>query len=160
MAQARENFQRALALDPGNPDVMSHLGVLALREKDPAGARDWFDKAIARNPRLPGTLTSLGTALVQLGEDERAQLAWKQALELDPRQYDALFNLAILTGRRRQWDEARQYLERFVAVAPRDRYGEEVAEAERLLREMGRARQARATAVTGPKTGFRSPASW
>ena len=144
-SQARENFLRALELEPGNPDVLSHLGVLALRERNPAAARDWFEKALASNPRLPGTLTSLGTAHMQLGEDEKAQLAWKQALELDPRQYDALFNLAILTGRRRQWDEARQYLERFVAVAPRDRYGEEVAEAERLLREMGRARQARAT---------------
>ena len=145
VAQARENFLRALALDPDNADVMSHLGVLALREKNPTAARDWFEKALAKNPKLPGTLTSLGTALVQLGEDDRAQLAWKQALELDPRQYDALFNLAILTGRRRQWDEARQYLERFVAVAPRDRYGEEVAEARRLLNEMGRARPARAT---------------
>ena len=132
-SRARENFLRALELEPDNPDVMSHLGVLALRERNPAEARDWFEKAIAKNPRLPGTLTSLGTALVQLGDDDQAELVWKQALELDPRQYDALFNLAILTGRRRQWDEARQYLERFVAVAPRDRYGEEVAEARRLL---------------------------
>jgi len=136
LAQAREAFQKALAINPGNPDVLSHMGTLSLRERNAAAARQWFEKALQKNPNLPGTLTSLGTALVQLGEDQQALVAWKKAMELDPKQYDALFNLAILTGRHRQFDEARQYLEQFVAVAPRDRYGEELAEANRILRNM------------------------
>jgi arylsulfatase A-like enzyme/Flp pilus assembly protein TadD len=136
LAQARTAFLQALEVDPSNADVLSHLGTLSLREKDAAAARDWFEKALGKNPRLPGTLTSLGTALVQLGDDQRALASWKEALDLDPEQYDALFNLAVLTGRHRQFDQARRYLERFVAQAPRDRYPEEVAEAKRLLRGM------------------------
>jgi len=137
LADARDAFLRALQVDPANEDVLSHLGTLSLREKDAAAARDWFEKALEKNPKLPGTLTSLGTALVQLGDDQRAFSSWRKALDLDPEQYDALFNLAILTGRLRRYNEARQYLEVFLAQAPRARYGEEVAEAKRLLRGLG-----------------------
>jgi tetratricopeptide (TPR) repeat protein len=134
LADARDTFLRALQTDPANVDVLSHLGTLSLREQNAAAARDWFEKALEKNPKLPGTLTSLGTALVQLGDDQRAIGSWRKALDLDPEQYDALFNLAILTGRNRRFDEARQYLERFLAMAPPARYPEEIAEAKRLLR--------------------------
>jgi arylsulfatase A-like enzyme/Flp pilus assembly protein TadD len=134
LAEARGAFLQALKVESSNADVLSHLGTLSLREKDPAAARDWFEKALEKNPKLPGTLTSLGTAFVQLGDDQRALASWKKALDLDAEQYDALFNLAVLTGRHRRFGEARQYLERFVATAPHDRYSEEVTEARRLLR--------------------------
>jgi tetratricopeptide (TPR) repeat protein len=136
LAQARSTLLRAVQMDPANPDVLTHLGALSLREKDPGTARDWFEKALEKNPKLPGTLTSLGTALVQLGEDQRALESWKKALELDPEQYDALFNIALLSGRHAQFDEARRCLERFAATAPPDRYREQLAEAKRLLRGM------------------------
>ena len=134
LKEAREVLLRALQIEPGNEDVLSHLGTLSMREQNPAEARDWFEKALAKNPRLPGTLTSLGTVLAQLGEEEKALDAWRRALELDSAQYEALFNLAVLTGRHRQYEEARRYLERFVAEAPREGYAEETAEARRLLR--------------------------
>jgi Flp pilus assembly protein TadD len=134
LAQARVALMQALEVEPGNEDVLSHLGTLCMREKNPAEARDWFEKALQQNPKLPGTLTSLGTVLAQLGDESKALEAWRKALDLDPRQYEALFNLGVLTGRNRQFEEARRYLERFVATAPRDGYPEETAEARRLLR--------------------------
>ncbi|MEP6994739.1 MAG: sulfatase-like hydrolase/transferase [Acidobacteriota bacterium] len=133
LRQAREVLLRALEVEPGNEDVLSHLGTLSMREKNPAAARDWFEKALQSNPRLPGTLTSLGTVQVQLGDEPQALESWKKALELDPKQYEALFNLGVLTGRHGQLAQARLYLERFVSTAPRDGYPEETAEARRLL---------------------------
>jgi Flp pilus assembly protein TadD len=117
-------------------DVLFHLGTLSLREKDPASAKGWFEKALRLNPRAPGTLTSLGLAQVQLGDDAGALDSWSKADSLDPRQYDALFNLAVLSGRTGRYDQARRALERFLSAAPPDRYAANIAEARRLLRSL------------------------
>lgn len=137
LQEARAAFLRGLQADPANENLLAHLGTLSMREKDPAQARDWFEKALQKNPKLPAAWTSLGTVQAQLGQEDTASASWRRALELDPAQYEALFNLGILAGRRHQYADARRYLERFVASAPRDGFAEETAEARRILRGLG-----------------------
>ncbi|MGH9365600.1 MAG: sulfatase-like hydrolase/transferase [Thermoanaerobaculia bacterium] len=136
LEEARSAFEKALALRPANASVLLHLGSLALRRKDPAGAREWFEKALRAEPDAPGTLTLLGVARAALGDEAGARQAWQRAIALDTRQYDALFNLAILEGRSGRTEEARRVLERFVATAPAQRYAANLAEARRLLRSL------------------------
>jgi len=136
LPEARAAFLRALEADRESVNVLVHLGAVSLRERDPGGARDWFEKALRVNPRAPGTLASLGLAQVQLGDEAGALDSWTKAISLDPRQYDALFNLAVLAGRIGRYDESRRALERFLSVAPPDRYAGNIAEARRLLRSL------------------------
>ncbi|MGE5278037.1 MAG: tetratricopeptide repeat protein, partial [Acidobacteriota bacterium] len=62
--------------------------------------------------------------------------SWTKATKLDPGQYDALFNLAMLSGRMGKTAEARRALERFVAAAPPDRYASQIAQARQLLKSL------------------------
>jgi Flp pilus assembly protein TadD len=110
--------------------------MLSLREKDPAAAKSWFEKALASQPEAPGTLSALGLAQVQLNDTAGAHASWSRAVELDPRQYDALFNLAMLSGRMGRTDEARRALERFVSTAPAERYGVQIAQARKFLKSL------------------------
>lgn len=132
--EARTAFRRALELDPGRADVLLHLGMLSLREKDPSSARDWFTKSLAAEPSAAGTLAALGLAQAQLGDARAALESWDRALALDPGQYDTLFNRAVLAGRTGDAAGARRGLQRFIATAPPGRYSAQIAEARKLLR--------------------------
>jgi choline-sulfatase len=134
--EARRHFLAALAREPGNATAMLHMGMLSLREKDPAGARSWFEKSLASLPDAPGTLSALGVAQAQLGDTDGARASWTRALALDPSQYDTLFNLALLAGKTGRTEEARRALKRFLETAPADRYAGQRSEAKRLLQSL------------------------
>ena len=133
---ARKAFTRALEIQPDRAEVLLHLGMLSLRQKDPARAREWFTKALAAEPESAGTLAALGLAQAQLGDSRAALESWDRALSLDPRQFDTLFNRAVLAGRTGDVAAARRGLQQFIATAPSGRYGERISEARRLLRAM------------------------
>ncbi len=136
LEDARRHFLAALAREPENATAMLHLGMLSLREKDPAGARSWFEKSLASLPDAPGTLSALGIAQAQSGDNAGARASWTRALALDPSQYDTLFNLALLEGRTGRTEEARRGLKRFLETAPADRYASQRGEARRLLQSL------------------------
>ena len=50
---------------------------------------------------------------------EGAERSWRRAIELDPRQYNSLYNLAVSELRAGRTEEGRAKLERFLAAAPR-----------------------------------------
>ncbi len=134
--EARRSFEAALARDPENQAVLLHLGMLSLREKDAPAAQKWFTRALARNPDAPGTLAAMGLAQVALNDPAGAYESWSKAVRLDPSQYDALFNLAMLSGRLGKAEDARRSLERFVATAPPDRYAGQIAQARKILKSL------------------------
>lgn len=135
-AEARKSFEQALALDGNDPAANLNLGLALLRSGDAAGARARLENAVRLEPLSPMAWNGLGQARSMLAEEAGAIEAWRKALSIDPRRYDALFNLAIATGRSGDTREARRALERFVASAPPRMYGRELAEARRLLRAL------------------------
>jgi tetratricopeptide (TPR) repeat protein len=136
LREAGDAFRRALESKPEDATVLLHLGMLSLREKNPAAARAWFTKSLASDPTAPGTLAALGLAQVQLGDPHGALESWDRALVLDPTQFDTLFNRAVLAGRTGDAAGARRGLERFIATAPAEKYGPRIAEARKLLRAL------------------------
>jgi hypothetical protein len=52
---------------------------------------------------------------------------------LDPRNFDALYNLTLELGAAGRRDEAARYGQQYVARAPRARYAAEIAQIQRLL---------------------------
>ncbi len=135
-SEARQAFERALGMEPHNASALQHLGMLCLREKDPAAAKGWFEKALAVESGRPSALTGLGLAQAALGDEPAAYDSWSRAIAADSRQYDALYNHAILAGRLGRPKEARRELERFVSTAPPASYAEKIAQARRLLKAL------------------------
>jgi len=57
------------------------------------------------------------------GRREEAIACWKRAVELEPKEFDTLFNLGSLLVKSGRGAEARPYLERFLREAPPPLYG-------------------------------------
>ena len=76
-------------------------------------------------------------AQVKLGDPAGAITSWSRAAELEPRQYDALFNLGIVAAQQGRKDISRDALRRFIATAPPALYAKDLQQARRMLKEMG-----------------------
>ncbi|HSP35610.1 MAG TPA: sulfatase-like hydrolase/transferase [Thermoanaerobaculia bacterium] len=135
-ADADQEFQHILSIDPNNAPALQNLGIAALRKGDRANARTYLMRALALNPRLPDALNTLGVVYAQERQYAEAVNAWKRAVSVDPRQYDALFNTGLVEGSLGHRDSAREALTRFVNTAPAERYGPDIAKAKRGLAKL------------------------
>jgi choline-sulfatase len=131
--EAVQQFQRALQIDRKNAQAFQNLGILALRTGNAGQAQQYLNRALELNDRLPLAYNTLGGSYVEQNDYIRAINAWKRAVTLDPKQYDAMFNLGLVAGRAGQLDEARRALEQFVRTAPPARYGKDIATAKQAL---------------------------
>jgi tetratricopeptide (TPR) repeat protein len=61
---------------------------------------------------------------------------WRRAVESDPQQFDALFNLALALAEASP-REAVPYLDRFAREAPPQRYRADIERAKAMLRTFG-----------------------
>ncbi len=136
-ADAAAVLARAAEGDPGNPKTYETLGVVELRRDRVAEARRDLEKALALNDKLPISWNTLGVVLYRLEGPAPALDAWEKAVALDPRQYDALFNIGLVAAQAGRREQARRALERFVAAAPKERFGDDLAKAREMLRELG-----------------------
>jgi len=75
---------------------------------------------------------------MRLGEPKKAIEAWKTCLEMNPEQYDALYNIGRVAGQLGDWKTARIALESFVKVAPPKEFGKDLAEVRGALDDMSR----------------------
>ena len=130
---ATKQFERVLQSDANNAPALQNLGIVALRRDDVNGAMLFLTRALTLNPRLPLALNTLGVVYARQGDFAHAVESWNRAVDIDPRQYDALFNIGIVEGRAGHRAEARAALSRFVATAPKERYGEDLATARQAL---------------------------
>jgi arylsulfatase A-like enzyme len=94
----------------------------ALRSGDWVGARDSAQQAITLDENLDLAWSYLGTAQSNLGRRQDAMDAFQRSVEINPENYDALFNLGFVAMQAREASVARRAFERFLAEAPRDAY--------------------------------------
>ncbi len=95
-AQAREAYERALALEPRHADARVNLGRLLQEDGRAPEAVGQYLAALATDPQHPTAAFNLGTALEDLGRTTDAIAAYERALEADPGFADAHYNLALL----------------------------------------------------------------
>ena len=75
--------------------IQENLGALALEEHDLSGARIAFERALASNPSSSQAIAGLAMVLFQSGDVRGALTQWRRAVDLDPANFDALYNLAV-----------------------------------------------------------------
>ncbi|HEX5720164.1 MAG TPA: sulfatase-like hydrolase/transferase [Thermoanaerobaculia bacterium] len=136
-AEGEQVLRKLVAQDDSDPKAHENLGIVLLRMTRAAEARDHLKKAIALNDRLPIAWNTLGVALYQLEGPEAALGAWRRAYELDPRQYDALYNTGLVAASLGRRDEARAALSQFARTAPPQRFEADIRKAQALLQEIG-----------------------
>ena len=137
--EALAAFHRALEVDPRNAMAYQNIGITQLHHGKFPEALASFDSAFAINDRLPRAWNGRGVALKESGRPEEAIQAWKHAVELDPAQFDALFNLGVVALERRDTDLARSSLSQFVDRAPPARFGPDIARARVMLARLAAA---------------------
>ena len=124
--RARHLFGDVLTQAPRAATTWSNLGLVELAAGKPADAARAFERAVDADPQLAQAWQGLGAARLR-SNPSAAIDAWRRAVELDPRNYDLLFNLAATLHDQQRMSEARPYIERFVREAPTDRYASDIA---------------------------------
>lgn len=98
-AEAREAYERALALDPAHADARVNLGRLLHEAGDLVGAEEHYRRALETRPADATAAFNLGVALQDLGHAREAIQAYEHAIDLDPGNADAHYNAASLFER-------------------------------------------------------------
>ena len=120
VAGARELFESALAVDPKNAVAHTNLGLIADSAGDPETAARHFAEA-ARHAPSAATHNNYGVILLRLGREREAAAELEASLRIDPRQPNALVNLAQIrfaAGTLADLEAAEGLLARAFAIAP------------------------------------------
>jgi tetratricopeptide (TPR) repeat protein len=136
-AEAVETFRKVVALQPHSADAHLNLGIALVDQYDRVAAFDEFTTAARINPNSPGPHYNLGHFYFETGnyDEARKELGaaaqyllgrylertgkttdaiahWKLALQADPNQSEALYNLARTLNKVHD-PKAQQYQDRF-----------------------------------------------
>ncbi len=116
--QAQARFDAALALAPGDPDLLNGAANLAMDMGQPAVARQRYEAALDRRPGHVETLVNLAAALRALGDAAEARQALEAAVRTQPVNLRALLSLAALAVAEGEFDEAAALYDRALAIQP------------------------------------------
>lgn len=130
-------FDGILRSDPDNALAHQNKGIALLKRGETVAAIASLDRGLAISSDLPRAWNAKGVAQAQSGDPAGAIASWQRAAQLDPRQYDALFNIGLVAARQGNSGVARDALRRFVETAPAALYDRDIQQARRILREIG-----------------------
>ena len=125
-------LKQALAIEPRSTRALEAAALVAIRSEKYDQAEVLALQALAVDDSSSTSWNFLGIALYSSGR-EGALEAWQRCVDLDPGQFDALFNIAMVGSELGSPEVARQALERFIANAPEQRYREDLEIARQAL---------------------------
>jgi len=132
--RAREEFQRGLALDPTNLELLNELGLLHIEAGEYEQALPIFRRLDEAERDSCMGLINQGICLEALGDLEAARLAYARAVDKDPSSWRAWFNLSRLHLSLGDLDKAESALARARDRAPLG--APAIQDLERLIAEM------------------------
>lgn len=116
--EAGECLQKALELQPDNPDLLCDLGILLAARGDSAKAEVAFRKAVDVDTGHLAALNQLGMLLMKANRLEEAEIPLLAAIRCKPDYWQALNNLGVLYHWWGRLSEAEACQRRFIAAAP------------------------------------------
>jgi tetratricopeptide (TPR) repeat protein len=121
--ESRAVLEKAVALDPNNADAQHELGVWFFRVNLFKQAAARFEAAVAVNPNRTRSLDYLALCLEMLGEGERAERVFRDALQLQakggPFADPTLdYNFGRFLLKQGRLEEGRPHLDRAIALYP------------------------------------------
>ncbi|HEY0178080.1 MAG TPA: type IV pilus biogenesis/stability protein PilW, partial [Dokdonella sp.] len=117
--QAEQEYRRAAQLKPKGGNELNNYAWFLCRHGHLAEAQDYFQRALAdpfyKTPAL--ALTNSGTCLRKAGRNAEAEAALRGALEKDPNETEALFELASVLYEKGEYFKARAFVQRFESLS-------------------------------------------
>lgn len=111
-------FQRALALEPGNPSTLTSLAIHYRNQDRYREAVLACDEAIRLYPEYADAWLERGAILAAGGSSEIARDSFARAAQLAPQNPAAHAGLASLAAREGDADQAREHAKRALAIDP------------------------------------------
>jgi tetratricopeptide (TPR) repeat protein len=96
--QARKDHERALALDPEDPEIRYRLGVALMKAGCDEQAILAFEHCVRADARMSKAQINIGYIYDQQGEREKAILAFQRAIEMNPNSVESHCNLGAAYG--------------------------------------------------------------
>jgi len=111
LEEAIDNYQKAISIQP---DARNYFNLAAgLRTKGSLDeAIEYFEKSLSINNNDPNVLTSLGDALWHKGDTKAAFEKLNQAIEIDPDNPMANYNLAVFLSDNNELDKSLNHFQR------------------------------------------------
>jgi len=119
--EAHVHFAAAARINPKDPMSHSNLGTYYETHNYMRDAVKEYEAAVGMTSDpglLAQTYANLGAAYRGLGDDERAQASYKQALQYNPNQFNAWLGLGLLAQKQGKLPEAITNLSRSVELQP------------------------------------------
>ena len=116
--EAEITCQKILSINPGEPEALQLLGLIAYFGGDLKNATAWLKKAIKVRPNFAAAYYNLGIVLNRAGQAKRAETAYRQAVKIEPENIDFLNNLGNLLVNRKAGEEALEFFHQALAIKP------------------------------------------
>lgn len=140
LREARNDYERALQLNPNYADAMNNLGAVYFAERNYRKAIHYYQQALRLSPESAVYLVNIGTAYFAENKSRQGAEAYRKAVALDPGVFDLNreeivqgaatgqqraqldFCIAELLAQSGQPDDALKFLHKAVAAGYRDRH--------------------------------------
>ncbi len=126
LAEAEDEFQTALLMDPGDADAWNGLGWAQFNSGNSADAEKAFQKAVALDPKQPGALNGLGQIYLSQRKYDDAEKFLLQAAPQAPAAWFGLARLYLLEGK---FEEAEKWAQNIVDSGQADETSRKMLEA-------------------------------
>jgi tetratricopeptide (TPR) repeat protein len=113
--KAKLEFKNAIQIDPKYSAAYQMIGMVALRENDLKGAYGFFSKAVELDPANRAAQYELGKIFLAVGQPDKATEKADLLLKLDPNNADALQLKGAIMVNRKEYAQARVYLEQLIS---------------------------------------------
>ena len=118
--EAKVAYERMLVLQPGHPDALHMLGVIALQVGNSALAAELISIALQNNPLNASAHHNLGLALQELQRFEEAIVSFTQAVSIKEDYAQAIFNRGLALHAAGRLDHALADFDKTIELQPHD----------------------------------------
>jgi len=120
--EALSEYRKALSITPTDPLLLNAVAYLYLRMNAPATALEYTLKALKTRPGYVPAIVNAGISYAQTGDAEKAEIFLQKAVELDPLNREALYNLALLLEKNGRTDDSLSTYRRLAESGDYDAY--------------------------------------
>jgi tetratricopeptide (TPR) repeat protein len=116
--EALAELERAIAADPGSPELLADLSALQLRQGNQEAALAALQRAAELDPTSAENHMLLASLYASLNQTDRAIAEYQAVVKLNPDHQKAVLNLASLYGVQGEYTKAYELLEGYMRRHP------------------------------------------
>jgi type IV pilus assembly protein PilF len=116
---AEEHYKKAIRLDSNDPSIQNNYAVFLCDRKRYEEAEKRFLQAakIPSYRRPDEAYENAGLCALRIPDAKRAEIYFRQALEINPLLPNALYQMAVMSFNAQQYLPARAFIQRYIAFA-------------------------------------------